>query len=90
MVTYVVYINKVNGMIIRLQCSRVLIALLKKSAISPLELSRALFLAKLAAKVRVAWYIECKDFQLWTDSMIVLGRSCNSSCLKTFVGKGVD
>lgn len=67
-------------------CSKTRVAPLKAVTIPRLELSGALLLAQLAAKVADSWAIECNTIQLWTDSMIVLGwLNSHSSRLKTFV-----
>lgn len=75
----------------RLLCSKTRVAPLKSTTIPRLELSGALLLAQLAAKVADSWSIKCETIHLWTDSMIVLGwLNSHSSRLKTFVANRVS
>ncbi|XP_050064280.1 uncharacterized protein LOC126553152 [Aphis gossypii] len=75
----------------RLLCSKTRVAPLKVATIPRLELSGALLLAQLAAKVADSWNINCETIHLWTDSMIVLGwLNSHSSRLKTFVANRVS
>ncbi|CAI6371089.1 unnamed protein product [Macrosiphum euphorbiae] len=75
----------------RLLCSKTRVAPLKSTTIPRLELSGALLLAQLAAKVADSWSIKCEAIHLWTDSMIVLGwLNSHSSRLKTFVANRVS
>ncbi|XP_025201851.1 uncharacterized protein LOC112599258 [Melanaphis sacchari] len=63
----------------------------ESASIPRLELSGALLLAQLSAKVADSWNINCETIHLWTDSMIVLGwLNSHSSRLKTFVANRVS